>query len=130
VIPFPVTFTEELSRYLMIWTALLAVSCGIARREHIGLVLLFDKFPAEYRKSIALIFDVISFCFFAFIFVYGIGFVERGFNSITMIYAMPKAYPYLIVPISAFLACTQLALLAFSDIYARDVVVSARQAEA
>ena len=36
VIPLPLTFTEELARYLMIWMALLAVSSGIAHREHIG----------------------------------------------------------------------------------------------
>ena len=28
VIELPVTWTEELARYLMIWAALLAVSCG------------------------------------------------------------------------------------------------------
>ncbi len=31
------TWTEELSRYVMIWAALLAVSCGAYYREHIGL---------------------------------------------------------------------------------------------
>jgi TRAP-type C4-dicarboxylate transport system permease small subunit len=30
VIPLPLTFTEELARYLMIWMALLAVSSAIA----------------------------------------------------------------------------------------------------
>ena len=30
VIPLPLTFTEELARYLMIWMALLAISSGIS----------------------------------------------------------------------------------------------------
>ena len=33
VIPLPLTFTEELARYLMIWMALLAVSSGIVHRR-------------------------------------------------------------------------------------------------
>jgi hypothetical protein len=42
VIPIQITFTEELARYLMIWMALLAVSCGIAHREHIGVTMIFE----------------------------------------------------------------------------------------
>ena len=42
-VDLPLTFTEEAARYLMIWMALLAVSIGIARREHIGVLILFDR---------------------------------------------------------------------------------------
>ena len=38
---------------------------------------------------------------FAIIFLYGIGFVERGFSRFTMIYAIPKAYPFIGVPLAA-----------------------------
>jgi TRAP-type C4-dicarboxylate transport system permease small subunit len=39
------SFTEELARYLMIWMALLAVSCEIAHREHIGVEFVFSRLP-------------------------------------------------------------------------------------
>ena len=39
------TWTEEFSRYVMIWAALLAVSCGAFYREHIGLRLLQPLLP-------------------------------------------------------------------------------------
>ena len=45
------TWTEELSRYVMIWGALLAVPIGAYRREHIGLDLVFQRFsPSMQRK--------------------------------------------------------------------------------
>ena len=50
VIPLPLTFTEELARYLMIWMALLAVSSGIAHREHIGVEFIFSRLPAPVRR--------------------------------------------------------------------------------
>lgn len=50
VIPPPLTFTEELARYLMIWMTLLAVSSGVAHREHIGVVLVFSRFPTAVRR--------------------------------------------------------------------------------
>lgn len=114
-IPLPLTFTEELARYLMIWMALLAVSSGIVYREHIGVEFLFSRFPPKARRGIALFFDIAAFLFFFALFWYGIGFAARGFSRLTMIYAMPKGYPFLGVPLAAALACVQLALAAVHD---------------
>lgn len=118
VIPIPATFTEELARYLMIWMALLAVSSGIVHREHIGVEFIFDRFPAGGRRFLAVSFDIIAFAFFAALFWYGIDFVERGFKRITMIYDVPKAYPFMGVPLAAGLACIQLVLTGLYDFFA------------
>lgn len=114
-IPLPLTFTEEAARYLMIWMALLAVSCGIARREHIGVQLVFDLFPRLGRRILLLLFDLLAFAFFAYLLLYGIGMVERGLKSFTMIYGMSKALPFAAVPVAAALACVQLVLVAIRD---------------
>ncbi len=45
------TWTEEFSRYVMIWVALLAVSCGAYYREHIGLDLVNRFLPTAGRKQ-------------------------------------------------------------------------------
>ncbi len=115
VIPLPITFTEEASRYLMIWMALLAVSCGIARREHIGVTLLFDKLPRRAARTLLLVLDVIAFAFFGLLFVYGVGFAVGGATQFTMIYQIPKTIPFASVPVAAALACIQLALVACRD---------------
>jgi TRAP-type C4-dicarboxylate transport system permease small subunit len=114
-VTFQATWTEELARYLMIWMALLAVSSGIAHREHIGVLFVFEKFPPSYRRWLALSFDLLAFAFFALIFYYGIGFVERGMTRFTMIYEMPKGYPNIGIPLSAAMACVQLALVSVRD---------------
>ena len=117
VLPFQATFTEELARYLMIWMALLAVSSGICHREHIGVLVLFDRFPPSVRRYLAVLFDLIALVFFAIIFYYGLGMVERGFSRFTMIEAIPKAYPFMGVPLAAAMACIQLALVAVHDFF-------------
>lgn len=114
-IPLPLTFTEELARYLMIWMALLAVSSGIVYREHIGVEFLFSRLPAALRRFMSVGFDLIAFAFFFALLWYGLGFAERGFSRMTMIYSMPKGYPFLGVPLAAGLACVQLALMAIHD---------------
>ena len=118
LIPLPLTFTEELARYLMIWMALLAVSSGIAHREHIGVEFIFGRFPAPVRRWLAVCFDVIAFVFFFVLFFYGIGFAEKGFSRYTMIYGLPKGYPFLGVPLAAGVACIQLFLIGLHDFFA------------
>ncbi|MCA8883822.1 MAG: TRAP transporter small permease [Rhodobacteraceae bacterium] len=115
VIPLPLTFTEELARYLMIWMALLAVSSGIAYREHIGVEFVFSRLPAGLRRVLAVGFDAVALAFFLALLFYGIGFAERGFSRLTMIYAIPKGYPFLGVPLAAFFACLQLLLMMVHD---------------
>ncbi len=113
--PLPITFMEEAARYLMIWVALLAVSSGIARREHIGVRLVFDALPEGLRRPLLLILDVLALAFFAFLLYHGLGLVEKGATRFTMIYGMTKTLPFAAVPVSAALACVQLVLVAVRD---------------
>jgi TRAP-type C4-dicarboxylate transport system permease small subunit len=124
VIPLPLTFTEELARYLMIWMALLAVSSGIAYREHIGVEFVFGRLPAPVRRWLAVAFDLIAFAFFFALFFYGIGFAVKGFSRFTMIYAIPKGYASMGVPLAAAMACIQLALIGIHDFFAKEAPTS------
>lgn len=124
VIPLPLTFTEELARYLMIWMALLAVSSGIAHREHIGVEFIFVRLHVHVRRWLSVAFDVIAFMFFFALFWYGLGFVERGMSRLTMIYAIPKGYAFAGVPLAAGLACIQLALIGLHDFLSDDALES------
>ena len=113
--PLPITFMEEAARYLMIWVALLAVSSGIARREHIGMSMLFVMLPANARRFLLLLIDALGIVFFMLLFLYGIGMVERGGRMMTMIYGLTKQIPFAAVPVSAALAATQLCIVAWRD---------------
>ena len=115
LIPMPITFTEEAARYLMIWMALLAVSVGITKREHIGVELLFEKFPRTLRRWLLLGLDILAFVFFLVLFIYGIDMVIRGTKSYTMIFGLNKSLPFAAVPTAAFLCCVQLVLVALRD---------------
>jgi TRAP-type transport system small permease protein len=115
VIPMPITFTEELARYLMIWMALLAVSAAIVHRQHIGVEFVFTRLPAPARRWLAVAFDLIGFLFFFGLFWYGLSFVERGMGRTTMIYGMPRGYAFAAVPVAALLAAIQLLLTGIYD---------------
>lgn len=111
----PLTFTEELARYLMIWMALLAVSIGIARRAHIGVMLLFDQTQGKTRHVLLGVLDAIALFLFLFLLYYGIGFTVDGARRLTMIYDIPKSVPFASVPVASLLAAIQIVLVAIRD---------------
>lgn len=113
--PLPITFMEEAARYLMIWVALLAISSCIARREHIGMQMLFVLLPSRLRRPLLLLVDTLGVLFFLLLLVYGVGMVERGARISTMIYGLSKQLPFLAIPVSAALAASQLILVAWRD---------------
>jgi len=128
-VDLPLTFTEEAARYLMIWMALLAVSIGIARREHIGVLLLFDRTRGLFRHLMLGTFDLLGLFLFGFLLYYGVDFAVGGMQRLTMIYDMPKAVPFTAVPVACGLACIQIVLSGVRDqakLLAEPAVGSAR----
>lgn len=114
-IDLPLTFTEEAARYLMIWMALLAVSIGISRRAHIGVLFVFDRTSGLPRHLLMGLIDLLGLMFFLFLFVYGIDFTVDGARRLSMIYGMPKSYPFAAVPVACLLAAIQIILVSIRD---------------
>jgi TRAP-type C4-dicarboxylate transport system permease small subunit len=118
--PFPLTFTEELARYLMIWMALLAVSSAISRRQHIGVLFVFDRLPRKLHRPLLFGLDMLALAFFGFLFFYGLTFAGDGAGRVTMIYGMSKLVPFASVPVATGIACVQILLTAIRDLRSED----------
>ena len=103
-----ITWTEEFSRYVMIWAALLAVSCGAYYREHIGLELFNRFLPPKVLRSLVVCLDVIGIAFFGFLFYYGIGMTAAGAGQYATIFGMTMVVPFAAVPVSAALTAIQI----------------------
>lgn len=103
-----VTWTEELSRYVMIWAALLAVSYGAYYREHIGLALFKQLLPQKGARILVFILDIFSMSFFLFLAWYGIGMTTGGASQYATIFGMTMVLPFAAVPISSILTAFQI----------------------
>lgn len=111
-----VTWTEELSRYVMIWAALLAIPVGVFRREHIGLELVFGMVPHRVRKPLRAALDILAITFFAFLAWYGTGMAIQGANQFATIFGMSMMVPFAAVPVSAAIAAFQATVLLVRDL--------------
>jgi len=103
-----ITWPEEFSRYVMIWAALLAVSCGAYYREHIGLNIVSRFLPPAGVRALAIILDLISITFFLFLAFYGVGMTQSGLGQYATIFGMTMFIPFAAVPISSFLTAFQI----------------------
>nr|WP_245428696.1 TRAP transporter small permease [Phyllobacterium phragmitis] len=123
-LPWP----EVLARYLMIWAALLAISCGIARREHIGLSILLDRIPENLRRISLMAMDIVAMALFLYVFWFGIGFALDGSRRQALIFGLSLGPAYAAVPVSAGLAAIQLLLVLFRDLGRQGLVDQAEEA--
>jgi TRAP-type C4-dicarboxylate transport system permease small subunit len=111
-----ITWTEELARYLMIWASLLAVSCGVYYREHIGLMLLLESLPRRLQQALRLVLDLIGLAFFVLLTWYGAHLTRDGASQYATIFNMTMTLPYAAVPVSAGLAALQMVLAGIRDV--------------
>jgi TRAP-type C4-dicarboxylate transport system permease small subunit len=109
------TWGEELSRYIMIWAALMAVPVGAYRREHIGLELIHNALPLARRRHLRLVLDVIGLAFFVFLTIYGIGMAAGGQTQYATIFGMNMVVPFASVPLCGALTSIQLIVTMLRD---------------
>ncbi|HEY5674288.1 MAG TPA: TRAP transporter small permease subunit [Malonomonas sp.] len=116
-----ITWTEELARYLMIWASLLAVSCGVYYREHVGLMLVLEALPRRVHYATRLLIDLLGLGFFLILCYYGINLSSEGGSQYATIFNMTMTLPYAAVPVSAALGALQMLLVSVRDFSALTV---------
>lgn len=111
-LPWP----EVLARYLMIWAAMLAVSSGVARRDHIGLTAFLMVLPLSLRRAFLICMDVLALALFLYVAWYGIGFAQSGAPRQAMIFGASLAPFYAAIPVAATLSSVQLVFVLMRDL--------------
>jgi len=110
-LPWP----EIIARYLMIWAAMLAVSSGIARRDHIGLTAAIMRVPLGLRRPVLIAIDLCILALFLYVFWFGLGFAGSGATRQAMIFGVSLQPFYAAIPAAAALASIQTVLAMIRD---------------
>jgi TRAP-type C4-dicarboxylate transport system permease small subunit len=114
VFSYSLTWVEEVSRYLMIWSALLG--CGLALRVggHIAVESLADAVPPAAAKCIRILIVAILVVSLFVLTWLGIEYVDFAWEQETPVLSISYGRIYLAVPIGAMLMLIHLALVAKS----------------
>ncbi len=108
----PLSWPEELSRYLMIWGASVAISLGIKSDEHVGLTVLYDLLKSRSVKTVLrAITYLLVLVFLVSLFLYSIRMVQDAQYMQTMDLRITMVVPYMAIPVSMLLSIVQLVLV-------------------
>ncbi|MDH5400132.1 MAG: TRAP transporter small permease [Cyclobacteriaceae bacterium] len=99
----PSSFTEELARYLLIWTGLLGAAYAVGKKIHLAIDLLPTILKGKKQKSLQVIINGFIILFSLFVFIIGgirLVYITFLLGQLSPALQVPLAYVYLIVPIS------------------------------
>jgi TRAP-type transport system small permease protein len=112
VINFPLTWSEELSRYLMIYIVFLGAGLAMRHNNLISIELLPELLSGNKRKVVIILVMIISIIFFAILFKQGIDMLAMVKMQSSPGLQLSMAIPYASIPIGSFvLAINSLAVI-------------------
>jgi TRAP-type C4-dicarboxylate transport system permease small subunit len=96
-------FTDELTRYLLVWTAFLGMSVGVYRGAHPGVDSLVRRLPARLARPAAGLALLLTLLFFAVLIGHGSLLSLRTWSQRSPSLGLPMSLPYLAVPAGGLL---------------------------
>jgi TRAP-type C4-dicarboxylate transport system permease small subunit len=120
VLQSPLSWSEEVARYLMIWAASLAISIGIMRREHLGITFVISRIPASAQKYVALLVNLAVLWFLWILTKFGYYMALEGQTQLSPVLAKYKInmmWSLSAIPVAGALAIIQTVLQMVTDIF-------------
>lgn len=104
------SWTEELMRYLMIWLMMLGSAAAIYRVEHMGVETLETMVSPRHALLVRSALYSIGGIFCIVVLIYGWPLALRNAGQVAPASGIPMIYPYMALPVGAFLILLQIAL--------------------
>jgi TRAP-type C4-dicarboxylate transport system permease small subunit len=106
VLSNPSAFTDELSRYLLIWVGLLGAAYATGRRMHLAIDLLPAALSERGRAALGLVIDGFVLLFALLVMVFGgsrLVVLQLLLEQTSAALQVPLGYVYLVLPVSGLL---------------------------
>ena len=103
---FPSSFTEELSRYLMIWLAILATAYSRSYKGQMAIDFFYEKLNLKNKFRISLFIEVCIILFAVSVMIIGginLMYITLKLGQTSASLHLPMGLVYSVVPISGFL---------------------------
>ncbi len=115
-----VPWSEELSRYFMIWLIFLGAGYGCRQAQLISLTILIARVPAKLHRVADALVALVCIGFYALLVKVGFDAMKFGWIEKSPVLQIPKAYIYLAMPVGAtVMALNTIALLAERGMFGR-----------
>lgn len=113
----PFAWTEEASRFLMIWMVLIGMSVVTRNREDLCVEFLVIKFPVMLQRFIKLVNEILIMVFLYILTVKGFQMAVNAKMQIVPSLGITMFYPLLCISVGGLLTMIQLGLQMLIDIF-------------
>ena len=119
VLKNPSTVTEEILRYLLVWTTMVGGAYAYGRRKHLSINMLAKKLPARAQKLLDIFVQAIVIAFCVVVMIIGdLRLVETPFNQISSALHLPMPYVYASILVGGVLIIFYAIIFILEDIKA------------
>jgi len=113
----PLTWTEELSRYLLVWGAFLAGSSLVKRQENMFVDFFINKLTHKKLRIVKLFTHVATFCFLVFLCYYAYKVIPRiSMRQLTPALGIRMFYVQVSIIVGLFLMILQTVRVFLADL--------------
>ena len=95
------SFSEELARYMFIWSVAMGSALALRTRSHIGVEILVERLPKSLAMPAKILACAISLIFYGMLIWYGFEMVGETMDQESAALELPMGYVYLAMPLSA-----------------------------
>lgn len=95
------SFSEELARYMFIWSVAMGSALALRTRSHIGVEILVERLPKSLGTPAKIFASLVSLAFYGLLVWYGFEMVFETMDQDSAALELPMGYVYLAVPLSA-----------------------------
>lgn len=99
----PLTWSEELARYLQIWMVMLGSAVMMRKGGHLAIDLVTASLPPKIKKVTDFVAYAATIVFFAIVFYYGIFLTVNAGRQTSPAMNMPMSYVYASLPVGSAL---------------------------
>lgn len=93
------SWSEEITRYLLIWSTFIGAGCVYKRNGHINVTFIQDFFKDNAKKYVRLLVHLLCGAFFAIAIYFGIKYMGKQGSQLSAALRIPMSLMYMAIPI-------------------------------
>ncbi|MCU6707929.1 TRAP transporter small permease [Paenibacillus sp. J5C_2022] len=103
VINFPLAWSEEAARYLMVYTVFLGAPLAIRNHKMIAIEIIVESVSPKVRKVLRILISLISIVFFVILLFKGVDMLDVVSRQSSASLGINMDIPYMAIPLGALL---------------------------
>ena len=115
------SWSEELARYLLIWSTFIGAGCVYKSKGHISIDIVQNLFKHNRKKVLKIIVQLLCIILFIIAIVYGFRYMILMGSQKSAALLIPMKYMYLAIPIGCSIMCIHAICLLLEEIFEKEV---------